>query len=234
MANRTPHGHRTTPAAPTASEAACRRDDGHSGSDPLAQTRYSVGTPADVVLAERRWYRAFVDDSARRRLPLAGLSPLDRGPLESQTDPCIQVGASTADVSDASVDWRIGSVGHLPGLRLSLLCGTQCGSLRIRLLAPCRERPVPRVVPNGLCGASKVRHDRLLDRIRADRRGAQLLHGFRLGSLGVRALTSSERQPQTNSSAGSQGTDVGFEPPVSSLGAAAEATCRSDISLATA
>jgi hypothetical protein len=38
-------------------------------------------------------------------------------------------------------------------------------------------------------------------------------------------------QPQAKCSAGLQGTVAGFEPPVSSLGAAAEATCRSDISL---
>jgi hypothetical protein len=226
MAHSTLPSYRTTRASFTGATAR-RTHDGHRGSHSLAQTRNRVGTSTDVALAERRRCRALADDPARRRLSLARLSPLDRRALEPQTALCVQGGApSSARVPDALEQRRIRS--------------------SVRWLS----RPLDR--PGGsLLGSDQVQHGRLR-RLRAAASVAGLQDGIGADSLDARlrerslwlvrrgvgsflrlrlVLKDRSAQPQAKSSAGLQGTVAGFEPPVSSLGAAAEATCRSDISL---
>ncbi len=78
------------------------------------------------------------------------------------------------------------SVHHLPRLWRLLLGSNLSRSLRIGVLDPRSERPVSRHLPDGFQRASDLRDDRVRDRVRADRRSAQLFRGLRLGTLVLR------------------------------------------------
>jgi hypothetical protein len=236
MAHSTLPSYRTTRASFTGATAR-RTHDGHRGSHSLAQTRNRVGTSTDVALAERRRCRALADDPARRRLSLARLSPLDRRALEPQTALCVQGGApSSARVPDALEQRRIrSSVRWLsrpldrPGGSLLGSDQVQHGRLR-RLRAAASVAGLQDGIGGRRLGDESVHADSLDARLRERslwlvRRGVGSFLRLRL------VLKDRSAQPQAKSSAGLQGTVAGFEPPVSSLGAAAEATCRSDISL---
>lgn len=145
---------------------------------PRPSTRDRLASVTHLAVAGSGWDRENRDTLRRTSYQLRGLPGMDQSSV-----------AESAEAGGESVcvdSFWLGPDFDLSSLRLRVLEGTPGGLLRIEVLADRGERPVPRHLPDGVGGTSPVRDDRVLDRIRADRRCSQLLRGCRLAAVELR------------------------------------------------